>query len=356
MKILVTGDAGFIGFHTAIHFARQGHQVVGLDNLNNYYAVELKYHRLAEAGIDRERIHVHRPAQSSKYPGYRFFRADLLDKQFIDRLFKSEQFDLVCHLAAQAGVRYSIRNPYACMNSNVFGLLNILEACRHFPVKHLVYASSGSVYGLNEKIPYSESDQTDTPVSLYAASKKSNELMVHAYSKLYHIPATGVRFFTVYGPWGRPDMAPLLFLKSILNQTPIQVFNRGELYRDFTYIDDLIEGLSFITAKPPTGAIPYKIYNMGHGKSVQLTDFVAAIESVTGKTAIVQLMEMQDGDVYQTLADTRTLEQDFNFRAKTSIYEGIDKLYDWYAGYQERLKKIHRSQSSDAEHKPKSIP
>lgn len=347
MKILITGAAGFIGFHTIRHFAEIGDHVVGLDNVNDYYDVELKYARLSETGINRKLIQDHKPVKSSRYPNYRFFKADLLDKEFIDLLFKSEQFDVVCNLAAQAGIRYSINNPYVYINSNIIGFLNILEACRFNPVKHLVYASSSSVYGLNKKNPHSETDLVDSPVSLYAASKKSNELMAHVYSKLYHIPATGVRFFTVYGPWGRPDMAPYIFMNSIMNQTPINVFNYGDLYRDFTYIDDIIEGLSLIIGNPPINKIPYRIYNIGHGQPIHLIDFIAAIESVTGKSAIKKMVEMQDGDVYQTYADTSALAHYLNYKPHTSIYEGIDKLYDWYVSYSERTKKTVKSNGSE---------
>lgn len=339
MKILITGAAGFIGFHTARYFAEKGDQVVGVDNINDYYDVELKYNRLQEIGINRELIHEHKPERSTKYGNCRFFKADLLDKEFIDRIFRDERFDAVCHLAAQVGVRYSINNPYAYINSNILGFLNILEACRFNPLKHLVYASSSSVYGLNEKIPYSETDLVDAPLSLYAASKKSNELMAHAYSKLYNIPATGVRFFTVYGPWGRPDMAPYIFMDSIIKQVPINVFNHGNLYRDFTYIDDIVKGLSLIIENPPVNPIPYKIYNIGHGKPMRLTDFIAAVESITGKSAIKKMVEMQDGDVYQTYADTSALEYNLKYKPYTSIYEGLDKFYDWYVRYSKRMEK-----------------
>ncbi len=333
MKILVTGAAGFIGFHTVKQFAEKGNRVVGIDNINNYYDVELKYARLAETGIRKELIKNHQSVQSSVNPNYRFIKADLQDKVFIDKLFANEHFDVVCHLAAQAGVRHSIDNPYAYINSNIIGFMNILEACRFYPVKHLVYASSSSVYGTNKKVPYSESDKVDSPVSLYAVSKRSNELMAHAYSKLYNIPTTGVRFFTVYGPWGRPDMAPFLFMDSIVNQKPIKVFNYGKLSRDFTYIDDIIDGLSVIIDRAPAGEIPYKIYNIGAGRPVQLLDFIAAIENVTGKTAIKRMVEMQPGDVYQTYADTTALEQELHYKPHISIQEGINRLYDWYASY-----------------------
>ena len=339
MKILITGAAGFIGFHSVKHFAEKGYRIVGIDNINNYYNVELKYARLAETGISRALIKNHQLVQSTVNPNYRFIKADLQDKVFIDKLFAMEQFDAVCHLAAQAGVRHSIENPYAYLNSNMIGFMNILEACRYYPVKHLVYASSSSVYGMNKKVPYSESDQVDSPVSLYAASKRSNELMAHAYSKLYNIPTTGVRFFTVYGPWGRPDMAPFIFMDSIVNQKPIMVYNCGKLSRDFTYIDDIIEGLSVILDRAPAGEIPYKIYNIGAGKPVLLLDFIAAIEKVTGKTAVRKMMEMQPGDVYQTYADTTALEQELHYKPHISIQEGIHRLYDWYALYYNLFKK-----------------
>ncbi len=333
MKILITGAAGFIGFHAVKHFAEKGNRVIGIDNINNYYDVRLKYARLTETGIARELIQTHKSVQSSKYPNYRFFKADLRDKEFIDELFAKEHFDVVCNLAAQAGVRYSINNPYAYIDSNIYGFLNILEACRFHPIKHLVYASSSSVYGLNKRVPYRETDLVDSPVSLYAASKKSNELMAHAYSKLYNIPTTGVRFFAVYGPWGRPDMAPYLFMDSIINQNPIKVFNHGKLSRDFTYIDDIIDGLSVITANAPESNIPYKIYNIGNGKPIRLLDFIAVIENVTGQKAIKEMVDMQDGDVYQTYADTTILEKELNFKPNTSIQEGISKLYKWYMSY-----------------------
>lgn len=333
MKILITGVAGFIGFYAVKHFAEKGNRVVGIDNINNYYDVELKYSRLAETGIRKELIQNHQPIQSTEYPNYRFIQADLQDKVFIDKLFANEHFDRICHLAAQAGVRHSIDNPYAYINSNIIGFMNLLEACRFHPVQHLVYASSSSVYGMNKKVPYSETDQVDSPVSLYASTKKANELMAHVYSKLYNIPTTGLRFFTVYGPWGRPDMAPYLFMNSIVNQIPINVFNNGNLSRDFTYIDDIIDGLSVIINHAPAGEIPYKIYNIGGGKPVQLLDFITTIENVTGKTAIKRMVEMQPGDVYQTYADTTALEQELHYKPHVPIQEGISKLYNWHLYY-----------------------
>jgi UDP-glucuronate 4-epimerase len=340
MKILITGAAGFIGYHTVKHFAEKGNRVVGIDNMNNYYDVELKYGRLKERGIQKGYIQNHKAVQSSVYPNFRFIKADLQNKEFIDQLFEKEHFDVICNLAAQAGVRYSIENPYAYIDSNIIGFLNILEACRFHPVKHLVYASSSSVYGLNKKVPYSETDKVDSPVSLYAASKKSNELMAHVYSKLYGIPTTGLRFFTVYGPWGRPDMAPYLFMDSIVHQIPINVYNHGKLSRDFTFIDDIVEGLSaIIDNAAPVTDIPFKIYNIGHGKPIKLLDFIATIETVTGQKAIMKMASMQNGDVYQTYADTTALMHDFNYSPKTSIIDGISMLYQWYISYSKRFGK-----------------
>lgn len=333
MKILITGSAGFIGFFTVKHFLKAGYQVVGLDNINDYYDINLKYDRLRETGIKVEELTWNTICKSTVYPNYSFYLADLIDKVFIDRLFEEEHFDLVCNLAAQAGVRFSISHPYSYINSNVIGFLNILEACRYFPVKHLVYASSSSVYGLSEKVPNSEIDQVDSPISLYAATKKSNELMAYCYSKLYNVPSTGLRFFTVYGPWGRPDMAPYHFMDSIINKKPINVFNKGRLARDFTYIDDIIEGLSVVLNHPPIDKVPFKIYNIGRGKPVQLLDLIATIENVTGKTALKNLIEMQPGDVYQTYADTNALERDMHYQPQTTIHEGIFKLYEWYITY-----------------------
>jgi UDP-glucuronate 4-epimerase len=339
MKILVTGTAGFIGFHTVKKLAEEGHRVIGIDNINGYYDIDLKYSRLDLTGINKHYIRNHQPVKSTVYPNYTFYKADLQDKVFIDQLFAIEKFDVVCHLAAQAGVRYSIENPYSYINSNITGFLNILEACRFNPVKHLVYASSSSVYGLNKKVPFNEDDQVDTPVSLYAASKKSNELMAHTYSKLYKVPSTGVRFFTVYGPWGRPDMAPFLFIDSIVNNLPINVFNNGNLSRDFTYIDDVVECLSAVKEHAPEGEIPYKIYNIGAGEPINLLDFIAAIEKVTGQKAIKKFVGMQDGDVYQTFADTTRLENDFHVKPHVSVNEGICQFYDWYMEYSGKFSK-----------------
>lgn len=317
MKILVTGAAGFIGFHTVLRLAGRGEEVVGLDNLNAYYDIELKQARLKE---------------SLEVPGYRFLEMDITDKPAIDRLFAEERFEAVVHLAAQAGVRYSIEHPYTYIESNITGFLNILEACRHYPVRHLVYASSSSVYGMNDKIPYSEADKTDTPVSLYAATKKSNELMAHAYGELYGIRNTGLRFFTVYGPWGRPDMAPYLFLKAIVDGKPIRVFNNGDMYRDFTYVDDIVTGICAVVDGESSGTNS-RVYNIGNGNPVPLMNFIGAIERVAGKEAVKEFAPMQPGDVYRTYADTSALERDFGYRPTTQLQDGIDRFYAWYMNY-----------------------
>ena len=336
MKILVTGAAGFIGFHTVCRLAERGDEVVGLDNINDYYAVELKQARLAESGIDAAALKERMLVQSTQWPQYQFVKADLTDKAFIDSLFETERFDAVINLAAQAGVRYSIENPYAYVQSNVVGFLNILEACRHWPVKHLVYASSSSIYGLNEKVPYTETDMTDRPVSLYAATKKSNELMAHSYSKLYGIAVTGLRFFTVYGPWGRPDMSPSLFLGAILEGRPIRVFNNGNMYRDFTYIDDIVTGVCAVVdsaSAPDTNGVSAAVYNIGNSEPVALMDFIGAVEKAAGREAVKEYTEMQPGDVYRTYADTSALERDFGYKPSTPLQEGIDRFCDWYKGY-----------------------
>lgn len=318
MKILVTGAAGFIGFHTVKRLLQRGDEVVGLDNINDYYDVNLKYGRLAETGIVREAVDLYKFIQSDKYANYRFIRMNLEDRQAIQMLFANENFDRVINLAAQAGVRYSIQNPYAYVSSNVNGFLNILEGCRYHGIQHLVYASSSSVYGLNGKVPFSEHDSIAHPVSLYAATKKSNELMAHTYSNLYGIPTTGLRFFTVYGPWGRPDMSPFLFTDAILNNRPIKVFNNGDMLRDFTYIDDIVEGVIRVldhtatsnvdwnaaTPDPATSTAPYRIYNIGNSSPVKLMDFIKAIETACGHEADKNFLPMQPGDVYQTNADT----------------------------------------------------
>jgi UDP-glucuronate 4-epimerase len=331
MKILVTGTAGFIGFHLAKRLIHRGDEVVGLDNINPYYTPLLKFGRLKECGIQADHTGSGRLVQSSLYPNYRFIKAGLEDKKILTYLFSDEKFDRVCHLAAQAGVRYSLESPQTYIDSNITGFLNILEACRHFPVQHLVYASSSSVYGSNLKMPLSVADRTDNPVSLYAATKKSNELMAHSYSHLFGIPSTGLRFFTVYGPWGRPDMAAFLFTKAILAGKPVQVFNNGDMYRDFTYVDDIVEGVIRVIDKAPLENLPpAAVFNIGNSSPVKLTDFIEAIESALGKKADKQFLPMQAGDVYKTFADVTDLEEKFGYHPSTPVREGIKRFIDWY--------------------------
>ncbi len=383
-KILVTGTAGFIGYHLAKALLERGDTVVGLDNINDYYSVRLKLDRLRDTGISvpREKGGVKAAGNqkrasraktdqalatgaktagstktgasdgltlihSTKYPEYRFIRADLADRDAIMGLFKEEQFDYVIHLAAQAGVRYSLTHPQAYVDANITGFLNILEACRTYPVTHLVYASSSSVYGKNTEMPFSVNHNVDHPVSLYAASKKSNELMAHTYSHLFGIPATGLRFFTVYGPWGRPDMALFLFTKAILKNKPIEVFNEGDMMRDFTYIDDIVEGVIQVTDRPAkanpawggctpdpaTSDVPHRVYNIGNGSPVKLIDFISALEKALDKIAEKKLLPMQPGDVPATWADTGNLERNIGYTPDTPVEEGIAKFVEWYRGY-----------------------
>ena len=311
MKVLVTGAAGFIGFHLVQRLLGRGDEVVGLDNLNAYYPVVLKEARLAQ--IDSER--------------FRFVRMDLADREALPALFAAERFDAVVNLAAQAGVRYSVENPWAYVDSNVVGFLNILECCRHYPVRHLVYASSSSVYGGNEKTPFSEEDRVDDPVSLYAATKKSDELLAGCYSRLYGIPATGLRFFTVYGPWGRPDMSPMLFASAILAGKPIKVFNHGDMLRDFTYIDDIVEGVVRVLDRVPE---KHEVFNIGCSSPVKLMDFISEMERALGREAEKQLLPMQPGDVYQTYADTSKLERELGYKPGVTLREGIGRFVEWY--------------------------
>ena len=333
MKILVTGAAGFIGFHLVHRLAERGNEVVGIDSINDYYPVSLKYARLQECGIAEEKIVQGHTVHSDRYTGYRFVRMDLQDKAALDRLFAEEKFDAVMNLAAQAGVRYSIENPLAYIDSNIVGFVNLLEAARHNPVKHFVYASSSSVYGGNTKTPFAESDSVDSPVSLYATTKKSNELMAHVYSKLYGIPTTGLRFFTVYGPWGRPDMAPMLFTKAILAGEPIKVFNNGNLSRDFTYIDDIIEAVVRVIDHAPLCEIPAEIYNIGCGHPMPLMDFIHTLEEKLRLKAKMKMLPMQQGDVYTTYADTTKLERDMRYKPHVSLDKGIGKFVEWYKEY-----------------------
>ena len=332
MKILVTGAAGFIGFHLSQYLLARGDEVVGLDNLNDYYDVNLKYARLA---------------QLENQSKFRFVKMDLADRQGISDLFENEKFDKVVNLAAQAGVRYSLINPYAYIDSNIQGFINILEGCRHNEVKHLVYASSSSVYGANTAMPFSVHDNVDHPLSLYAASKKSNELMAHTYSHLYGLPTTGLRFFTVYGPWGRPDMAMFLFTKAILAGEPIQVFNYGKMKRDFTYVADIVEGVvrtldhtapknpewSGADPDPGTSAAPYRLYNIGNNNPVELMYLIEVLEKTLGKTAEKQMLPLQPGDVPATYADVAALIDDVGFKPQTSIEDGVARFVEWYQSY-----------------------
>lgn len=331
MKILVTGSAGFIGYHLVNALCERGDQVVGIDNINDYYPVSLKYARLRDAGISETEIVQGHEVQSSRFENYRFIRIDITDKDSLERLCRKEQFDVIVNLAAQAGVRYSIENPYAYIQSNIVGFLNILECSRSNSVKHLVYASSSSVYGGNTKTPFSEDDRVDNQVSVYAATKKSNELMANVYSKLYNLPATGLRFFTVYGPWGRPDMAPMLFTKAILAGKPIKVFNNGKLSRDFTYVDDIVAGIVRVIDHRPDKAT---VYNIGHGSPVDLMEFIHTIEDALGKKAEMNFMPMQPGDVYTTFADTTRLQEKTGYTATTSLSDGIREFIKWYKNYE----------------------
>lgn len=332
MKILVTGAAGFIGMHTAQRLLERGDEVVGVDNLNDYYEVSLKEARLARLAA---------------YPNFRFVRLDIADSQGMQELFAAEGFQRVVHLAAQAGVRYSLANPHAYAQSNLVGFVNVLEGCRHAKVEHLVYASSSSVYGGNRKMPFSEHDAVDHPVSLYAATKKSNELMAHTYSHLFGLPTTGLRFFTVYGPWGRPDMALFLFTRAILEGRPIDVFNHGKMQRDFTYIDDIVEGVVRVLDQPARASesfdglapdpacsnVPYRLFNIGNDQPVDLLAFIEALEGALGQVANKRFLPLQDGDVPATWADTALLGQAVGFAPKTSVQDGVGQFVRWYRDY-----------------------
>lgn len=332
MKILVTGAAGFIGFHLCKKLLHEGHDLVGLDNINNYYSVQLKFDRLKELGIYKNDAETFNAIVSSDiYENFRFIRMNLEDRKLLPGIFKENRFDKVVNLAAQAGVRYSIEHPEAYIDSNVTGFLNLLECCRHYKIAHLVYASSSSVYGENTKIPFSVEDNVDHPISLYAATKKSNELMAHTYSHLYGFKTTGLRFFTVYGPWGRPDMAMFLFTEAIINHQSIKVFNNGNLERDFTYIDDIIEGVFQVCIKNSSNK--YSLYNIGNSKPVKLLDFIKEIESKLGIAAKKEMLPMQAGDVSRTWADVNLLKKDYNYSPNTSVSNGVEQFIAWYKSY-----------------------
>jgi len=340
LKLLITGAAGFIGYHLALRLAKEDQEIVCIDNINNYYDVDLKYARLAALGFKRGAIETAGAdgrAVSSVFPNTSFRRIDLCDAERVTGLFSESAFDTVLHLAAQAGVRYSISNPRAYVSGNIQGFLNLLEAARLYPPKHLVYASSSSVYGLNSKIPFSENDPVNLPASLYAATKRSGELMAYTYGHLYNIPSTGLRFFTVYGPWGRPDMAPFIFTDSIINEKPITVFNSGNMKRDFTFIDDIVEGVVRVINRNPNGnnngITPAALYNIGNGAPVALMDFIRTLENALGKKALIRYAPMQPGDINSTWADCSALERETGFRPNTPLSEGIEKFAGWYKNY-----------------------
>jgi UDP-glucuronate 4-epimerase len=345
MRIIVTGTAGFIGYHLAKKLLERGDEVIGIDNINDYYDVGLKLSRLKEMGIPNDCNTWYKPVVSSVYPSYTFIRLNLEDRDHLHDIFKLYKPDRVCNLAAQAGVRYSLENPYAYINSNIVGFINILEACRHYKVKHLAYASSSSVYGNNTKMPLSTDDNVDHPISLYAATKKSNELMAHTYSHLYGLPTTGLRFFTVYGPWGRPDMALYLFTKAILEGNPINVFNNGDMIRDFTYIDDIVAGVLKVIDKAPiiskkkttdvsrSNTAPYKVYNIGNSKPVRLLEYIKSIETHLSLKAKKIFMSIQPGDVPKTNADISDLVEELGYRPSTNIETGIKEFVKWYLYY-----------------------
>ena len=338
MKILVTGAGGFIGFFVSKKLLDKGHIVVGIDNINDYYEPQLKYDRLTRLGIDQNKAEDYNSrVNSSSKPEFSFIRLNLEDRNALPTLFKSEKFDVVCNLAAQAGVRYSLENPEAYIDCNIVGFLNILECCRHHNIRHLIYASSSSVYGLNTKIPFETTDNVDHPISLYAATKKSNELMAHTYSHLYRFPTTGLRFFTVYGPWGRPDMAMFLFTEAIIKGRSIKVFNHGKMERDFTYIDDITEGVVRVIEGSVEKRLGlnelYKVYNIGNNNSVKLLDFIKAIEKSLSKVAVKEMLPMQPGDVAKTWANVDNLIKDYNYQPNTPIEKGVEKFVDWFCSY-----------------------
>lgn len=341
MNILVTGAAGFVGFHLSKRLLAEGHKVTGVDSVNDYYDVNLKYGRLAELGITGNAVN------STVYPGFAFYKYDLCDRQNLEKLFSENNFEIVINLAAQAGVRYSLQNPQAYIDSNIQGFMNILELCRNYKPKHLIFASSSSVYGLNKKMPFSVQDHTDHPISLYAATKKSNEVMAHTYAHLFGIPSSGLRFFTVYGPWGRPDMAYFGFTKKIVEGQSIDVFNEGDLMRDFTYIDDIVEGIVRLIDKAPvpdvgfdnfnpdpsTSYAPFRIYNIGNNTPVKLMDFIETLEDAIGKKAVKNFLPMQAGDVYATYADVAALADVTGFHPETSIKDGLSRFVAWYKDF-----------------------
>jgi len=334
MKILVTGAAGFIGYHLVTSLVESNHEVIGLDNINNYYNIDLKFDRLNELGISRDSsIDFLSLCNSNLFKNFKFIRMNLEDRDNLPKLFKNEKFDVVCNLAAQAGVRYSIENPETYIDSNIVGFLNILECCRNFNIKKLVYASSSSIYGNNEKVPFNELDNTDKPISLYAATKKSNELMAHTYSHLFKLNTIGLRFFTVYGSWGRPDMAYYLFANAIVKNSPVKVYNNGDLSRDFTHIDDIVIGIKSALFSDSSNKKLYELYNIGNNKPVVLTKFIEIIEKHLDKKAIKKMLPMQDGDVKKTWASISKIEEDYNFKNSVPLDVGIKEFISWFKTY-----------------------
>jgi UDP-glucuronate 4-epimerase len=348
-KILITGTAGFIGFHLTSRLVKEGFEVVGLDVINDYYDINLKYSRLNFLGINKDQIQLNQKVSSSIHSNLNFVQSDIADHEYIVEMMRSESFDYVVNLAAQAGVRYSIDNPLAYTHSNVNGFLSILEGARHSGVKHLVYASTSSVYGLNTSMPLKETTPTEHPMALYAATKKANEMMAHSYSHLFDLPTSGLRFFTVYGPWGRPDMALFLFAEAIKKGEPIKVFNNGKMIRDFTYVDDIVESITRLVVKPPkpnddwngekpridSSSAPFRIFNIGNGSPVQLMRYIEAVESAMGIKAEYNMMDIQPGDVPATHADTTALEEYIGFKPETSVEEGVSRFISWYKEYYE---------------------
>lgn len=329
MNILITGALGFIGYNLTKRLLESGHFVVGIDNINSYYDVRFKYGKLPLLGIDEDSIWPDRVYKSHTTENYHFFKSDITDRYHLEELMSKYNFDVVCNLAAQAGVQYSIMNPHTYIENNVTGFINLIDACRNFGVKHFVYASSSSVYGNRSDGPFREGDNVDNPISLYAASKKSNELIAHTYSHLYKLKCTGLRFFTVYGPWGRPDMAPFIFVNNVSKGKQIKVFNKGQMERDFTFIDDIIEGVCLVMNDPDYEKL-YKIYNIGHSSPVLLMDFIRTIEKVLGQKADIEFMPHREGDVKITYADVSAMQRDFGYRPNVGIEEGITKFVDWY--------------------------
>ena len=336
MKILVTGAAGFIGYHLVKTLIKDNHEVIGLDNINDYYSTNLKFDRLKELGINKDSAKDFLSLSGSNlFKNFKFIRMNLEDRENLPKLFKDQKFDVVCNLAAQAGVRYSIENPETYIDSNIVGFLNILECCRNHNIKKLVYASSSSVYGDNKKTPFEETDNTDKPISLYAASKKSNELMAHTYSHLFKLNTIGLRFFTVYGSWGRPDMAYYLFADAITKDKAIKVFNNGDLSRDFTHIEDIVIGVKSVLLTDSSTKKIYELYNIGNNKPVVLTKFIETIEKYLGKKSIKKMLPMQDGDVKKTWASISKITKDYNFQNKVSLEKGIEEFINWYKVYHE---------------------